>query len=91
MKRIVRLTESDLVRLVKRVISEQATDIANQNFSQGANGAIIPVFASNGLATFSGGRVVLTSIGNKVFAPIGNVGPNGERTGKYLKVQVTAA
>jgi hypothetical protein len=34
MKKIVRLTESDLVRIVKRVISEEEVDLGNPDFPQ---------------------------------------------------------
>ena len=33
MKKVVRLTESDLVRIVKRVISEETTDTSNQKIA----------------------------------------------------------
>jgi hypothetical protein len=91
MKRIIRLTESDLVRLVKRVINEQpVTDYTRQNFSQGFNGTIIPVHLSAGLATTSRGEIVLTSAGNTIFKVEGNVNPNGKLSMNYLKVKVTA-
>jgi hypothetical protein len=60
MKKIVRLTESDLARIVKRVISEQASGIAslakfgdflvneNNRTSQTTAGIAVPVYASMG-------------------------------------------
>lgn len=62
MKRIIRLTESDLVKLVKRVISEQTTD----SFPANPNTDVIkiPASATNYKNLFKGPRMTLLEAQN---------------------------
>ena len=53
MKRIVRLTESDLARIVKRVINEGATDVKFSKVKVGS-ASIGSIFAPNEVATVTG-------------------------------------
>lgn len=81
MKKIVRLTESDLVKLVKRVIAEQ-TDGCPYDIKTiggkpmlGFNDAV-----SMGIIDQNG---QLTSTGSQAFASSGNVAPNGGLDTKF--------
>ena len=54
MKKVKRLTESDLVRLVKKVISEQQTSTNRQKMTDAWNKIIAPKLKSNGFTLDNG-------------------------------------
>lgn len=82
MKKIVRLTESDLVKLVKRVISEQNSNCPYKIQNIGGKPMLSFKDAkSMGIIDENG---ELTSDGSQAFASLGNVGPDGGMDTKFM-------
>lgn len=80
MKRIIRLTESDLVNLVKKVISEQEVTQSGKDIIINADNMISAGFAER-LPSSD------LKIKSNYFTLLGNVNPQGNRTTGYYKLQ----
>lgn len=78
MKKIVRLTESDLVKLVKRVIKEQQTPAPTpqtQDFQLFGNVTAIPAHLLSPIMTISNGTPILRT---RSLFDLGSINPEGQ-------------